>query len=607
MAVDTKKQYRYKIFNRHYQYIGELENVINDPKFVQQINNFSSELVLELAIGDVSELVETGFLLNEDGTYILDEDGGRLILEFPGNPYIGEGGTIDSNYNVEVIELEGASYGGQTDVIQTAGGEDIQTESGQNLEATGLGLPAPGSGATHVVFRGYVLKWQLPIGGDKAKVFLRPGTESLDRTTLQGDDSEEVENTASNDGTTAANIIEMEIAGTETAIQEFTLTTETRLNYVQLLLSFNAARYLENVVPVGLDILIAQNLPSDVASFPSVAKGSGYHFITPNPAHYNFRLENPVTLQAGTYYLVIRSVSAFNYRLWASNSAYSGGVLRTYVGNVATQQAKDLNFTLFSESPETTITFDNMKPSDIFKALCDYGLSRGLPLNYDSNSIADSGSGSEVTYTFKKAKLSAALKKTVELCPATFYAYYDFGANKIHLVNSLSNSVRQIGRDALKEEGYVEETIEFAVSKVNFTGGRVGNENLFVVEESNDPALRPNAIDLNDNRVTVEETARRLAREHLERNKDPKRAGKITLVDNDVFDLRVIKIGDFIQLIELSPVIGERIFQVHKITYLPNTRAIELGYVRPRIDEAIRGSVDELDKLGTADLPDSPI
>ena len=324
MAVDTKKQYRYKIYTPQYQYLGELNNVKNEPRFTQSINNYTAEMKLELAIGDVSASVETGFLLNEDGSYILDEDGGRLILEFAGSPYIGNGGTVDSNYIVEVIEIGSGISGGQTDVLQTASGENIQTESGQNLESTGLGLSNPFVGMNRIVFRGYVMKWEIPIAGDKATITLRAHTQALDQIILQADDSEEVENTANDDATTAANIIDMEIAGTETAIQEFTLTSETRLDYVSLLLSFNAARYLENVVPVGLDIFIAQNLPSDVASFPSVAKGSGYHFIRPDAGYYNVFLENPVTLPPGTYYLVIRSVSAFNYRLWASNSAIRG-------------------------------------------------------------------------------------------------------------------------------------------------------------------------------------------------------------------------------------------------------------------------------------------
>ena len=607
MAIDLSSQIIIRVFDLDYRPLGRIKVAGNDPKFTYQINKLISGFNMNFNINEASSSIETSSYVTEGGEPLVTEDGEQLLAEIPSGVFLGENGLLDVGYNLEFDFVHRSSTLGGTvdDIIRTESNQEITDEADDPLyqEIRGRRPQATmGGQQLRTIFKGYVSKYKIKLDGSGISGFVKSHSQGLNDIKLQNPDPEIVDVSDSNDGTNTNRISISESATTAVA-QAFVVNTAARLDYIRVMMSIDSSLGARRGINTKI-YLFRGALPNNIAAATPVAVAFAYHIVTPSPADYFMHFETSVPLIAGTYHLVIETDSIYDFYIYRSSNNPYGSNAITINGNNRSTLNRNLRLVLFGRDFSTTVTYANMKPSDMFKKVLDFAKSQGVLIDYNSASIEDSGPET-YTRTFKNTIPLKALEKIRELAGADFYYYCDFGTGIVYFQRYSITVNRQLAYDHYSDMGGIEKNGEKIVNEVYFVGGKLSDGSaLYVVVQSNKPVKRRRVDEIRGNRVTDVATAKAIARAHLEANEDAIRSGDIEIIRNEDFLIEDVKPGELLALAGVSAEVDSESIRLVRFTYTGHSLRGKLGYVPPRITEQNQITQVEVNEIADIDVPD---
>ena len=635
--IDPGKQWRIRIYDRDWQYLGDWPNQNTVPAFRSEMNNYNASMTLDLAENDETgmsnlrrlitqsgrQLLTQKILLDSisDGYVLLDDGDDRLLLDgddilqlqtrdtADARPYevndrdfsfIEE--LLDQYFNVEVAvqHTVGAAVGNE--VLQANDGTPILTDDGQEIEILRGGRPVPIAGGAdeQVIFKGFITRTDLNVSGQGMVAHVRSYGQRLDDFYLQGDDLVVLDHNSGSDTR-----IRIGQNDTQMVVQQLEATERVRIDAVDIAMSFNAREYQESVLSTSHQIFITSEKPVDPSSIGSRLVSATYNQdITPVKTNYQLQLGRSVILEPGTYYVVILPSTQFNYSIYATDTPLENGQLSIYSGGRLSVLDTNLQFSLLGFRFNTDIQFTDTKPSDIFKWVLNRVESQVGHIR--AGIIEDTGEGTEIDLNLKNLTASQALKKALEVCPPEFYSYHDFGTGEIHLRRRTETWDRLIiPSEHLDPAGKIIATSEKLINKVFFVGGAIGGVTQYWVFENPNPAQFGREIRHTDNRVIRRSTAERISARIFEDSSQSLRSGSFTVNDNKQFNTEDIRVGEVWQLTAQGAYVDRFKTQVRSIDYKPHSSSVTTGYIPPRISDRPINTALRVDELADIDTPDT--
>ncbi len=589
-----QKKHRYKVRSPSGDYLGDWRDVASDPNYKQDINNIIGSMPLSFSRNDLSIEPKVEALLNEDDAPLTNEDDSTFLIDVTPVSALGEGTNLDTNYDVEVDSIYG-----QFEALLNEDDTPILNEDGSTIlveEGYPLGRP---------IFRGYVPRWELPLSGVGISAEIRSYSQDLANLILETSDTPYLTyNTLMGDS------IGIEGGGpTDYTALGQTFVTALDKTYSKVRLNAYAGWYAD----VECTVTIRGGTP---VAPTGITYGSGTAIVNRNtPTEYvDVIFDTPITLVAGTYYFDFST----NYAKTGGNSTYplnfllasgnTNGSLRYKLGKFGawtTYSTYDIAYVLYEAGQDTTVPFLSKDPSVILRSIVDFAYGRGMRINYSEDSIVDTGT--TVSYTFRGQTIKEAIEKVLELCPAGWYYYYDFGTDTIYLKERSSTPDRWLRKGQTVVDGKIIKTIEQVVNDVLFTGG--GDPALYTRDQdftNVGTTTRRGLKKLSDNRVTVEATAHILADSEINQYKDPLYAGDVTITEDGTFYLEDVAVGEMLGFIGFGALVDAIVVQSVSKDYKPDTMPLALTYNVPRVNKRVEDIKRNLDTLETTNNPNSP-
>ena len=589
-----QKKYRYKVTSPSGDYLGDWRDVSSDPGYKQDVNNIIGSMPISFARNDLSIEPKVDSLLNQDGSTLTNEDDSPFLIDVTPIAALGPGTNLDTNYDVQVDAIYG-----QFEPLLNEDDTPILNEDGSMLlieEGYPLGRP---------IFKGYIPRWELPFSGKGIAAEIRSYSQDLVNEPLLTEDTPYVSTTA---GTSDYYGINGGGPTDYTALyQTFTMAAQKTVSKVRL---YPFAGWYT-------DVPFTVNVISGTPSSPGTLLGSGSGTVNRNTpvSYYDVVFTSPITLAAGTYYFQFDTPYAktggnvtYPFNLFKTSTSYSGGQAYYYTSDTGLVAASDdIAFILYEAGQDTTVPFLSYDPSDILRAVVDFAQGRGMKINYTADSIQDTGT--TVSYTFRGQTIKEAIEKVLELCPANWYYYYDFGTDTIYLREKSATPDRWLrkGQSVVDGSGKLVKTIEQVVNDVLFTGG--GDPALYTRDSdftNVGSTTRRGLKKLSDNRVTVEATAHILAQSEIDQFKDPLYAGDTEITEDGTFYLEDVAVGEVYGFIGFGSLIDAVVVQSVSKDYKPDTMPIVLTYNLPKVNKRVEDIKRNLDTLETTNVPDTP-
>lgn len=424
--------------------------------------------------------------------------------------------------------------------------------------------------------------------------------------------------------------------------QTFTLTEQTRINSVELFMNELAmigfGNYLEihSGTPIDVDSLGVPE--ATLVSQHNFADSTGHEVCSFLPEG------GPIVLAAGTYFVLLTpggdpGVGA-SMKVMNSSNQYSGGAsyhaldegsdptqvfTTTFPGTI--NGAYDLWFRI---NAGTTQAYYSMDPSDILRSILDIYAQQGGVIDYDINSIDDTGT--LVTYTFNANTVFEGIKKVLELAPVDWYWYVDQATNLLHFHRKSASLDRSfvLGKDIITISP--RKTIENMVNKIYFLGG--GEPPLYR-QYSHEPSIAlygQKMLLYIDQRVTNQTTADTIAKSILDQRNAPEIQLEFEIVDSNVdpvngYDLESLVIGETVGLRATggsgeslwdvarwdedywdynAQDIGTALLQAVRIERTASTAKIFCSTVPPDVNKRIEDINRNLEASQTVEAPSSP-
>lgn len=585
-----RKKYRFKAYSDG-TYLGDWKDVSSDPTYKQEINNLIGSMPISFARNDLSLESAVDTLLNEDNSVLTNEDDSPFLIDITSVTALGEGTNLDTNYDVVVDAIYG-----QFEPLLNEDDTPILNEDGSMiLVEDGFPLGRP-------IFRGYIPRWELPLSGKGITSDIRSYSQDLKHLILETQDTAYITNSTLNGSTVG-------ISGggptdREVIYQTFTMAAQKTVSKIRLYP--NAGWYTD----VPFTIRIYAGNPTAVGTLYAIGTGT---VNRDNPVeYYDVVFESPATLPAGTYFFEATTDYAktggnetypFNLAL---SSAYAGGSyyeVNNYAGLV-NDTSKDIAFILYEAGLDTTVPFNSYDPSNILKAIIDFARSRGAEINYTSDSIELTGT--TVSYTFRAQTVEEAIKKVLELAPANWYFYYDFGTDTLYFKEKSATPDRWLRKGQTVVDGKIVKTIEQIVNDVLFTGG--GNPALYVRRQNTTSisAIRRGLRKISDNRVTTTATANILADGEIDQYDEALYAGDVEITEDGTFYLEDVAVGEVYGFIGFGRLVDAIVVQGVSKDYRPDSAPIALTYNVPRVNKRVEDIKRNLDTLETTNNPVEP-
>ena len=583
-----RKKYRFKAYSDG-TYLGDWKDVSSDPTYKQEINNLIGSMPISFARNDLSLESSVDTLLNEDDSPITNEDDSPFLIDITSVTALGEGTNLDTNYDVVVDAIYG-----QFEPLLNEDDSPILNEDGSMIlveEGYPLGRP---------IFRGYIPRWELPLSGKGITSEIRSYSQDLKHLILETNDTAYITNS-----TLDGNYIGLMGGGPTdyTAVyQTFTMAAQKTVSKVRL--NPFAGWYFD----VDFTVVVRGGTPT---SPTGVEWGRGYGTVNRNtPVEYlDVVFEAPITLPAGTYYFDFVTEYAktggnvtypFNLR---TSFAYGGGSLWYYTSDtgLVNDTGRDIAFILYEAGLDTTVPFASYDPSNILKAIIDFARGRGAEINYTSDSIQLTGT--TVSYTFRAQTVEEAIKKVLELAPANWYYYYDFGTDTLYFREKSETPDRWLRKGQTVVDGKIIKTIEQIVNDVLFTGG--GNPALYVRRQNTNSisSIRRGLKKISDNRVTVTATANILADSEIDQYDEALYAGDVEITEDGTFYLEDVAVGETLGFIGFGRLVDAIVVQGVSKDYRPDTMPIALTYNVPRVNKRVEDIKRNLDTIETTNNP----
>ncbi len=585
-----QKRYRYKVRSENGDYLGDWRDVATDPNYKQDINNVIGAMPVTLARNDLSIEASVDYLLNENDTQLTDENDSPFLIDVSPVTGLGSGTTLDTNHEVEVDAIYGqfeALLNEDDSPILNEDGEVILVEEGYPLGRT--------------IFRGYVPRFELPLDGSKINTEIRSFSQDLNNIILETEDTPYITNSTLNGGSYG-------IAGGGPTdyfylAQTFSMAAQKVVSKVRLY------PYAGWYIDVDFTVTIVGGTPTS----PTTTYGSGSGTVNRNtPVPYlDVTFDSPITLPIGTYHFVFdtpESKTGGNptYPLnFYTSTAYGDGSVyyNTNDTGLVNDTGSDIAFILYEAGADTTVPFLSKDPSQILRSVVDFAQSRGAKINYTSDSIEVTET--LVSYTFQTNTIKEAIEKVLELCPANWYYYYDFGTDTIYLREASTTPDRWLRKGQSVVTGKIVKTIEKVINDVLFSGG--GNPALFKrTREAPQAGTRRGLAKKSDNRVTSSSTATILSQSDIDQFRDALYAGEVTITEDGTFYLEDVEVGEMLGFIGFGTLIDGIVVQSVSKEYNPDKMPLSLTYNVPRVNKRVEDIKRNLEVLENVNNPAEP-
>lgn len=561
---DVPKSYQYKSFAHDGTYLGDLP-VISEFAYSQDINTSGSQITLTCGLSiDTAAQSATQSLTDEGGAILTDESGSNLLTE-GANAMVGLGtasNTLIKNGNrVTVWEFSHYYPDG------------------------------------HVVFRGFIEKWEATFGGsgdnesvdvlvyslgsdmDNYLLLGSPFTYTLDQSNTTFNISSNFYNSMSSGG------------GYAYCGQSFTVGTGvTNLGAISLWMSGTAT--------VTITVYSTFTSTTILASSTVNVATSGFQEV-------QFSFANHIPVTAGNSYFFSVTIADSQSILIAYNnsSSYSGGTMYTAIftgtsGGAFGPVADDLYFKTFSSSGQTTATFTSMDPSTgmLDQFMSDYN-SRGGVVTHSTATV--DATGLSLTYTLTTETIYGGVNRMLSLAPDGFYFYV--GVDYPTLYFKQSNSVADITLTRGKEieKLSIGASIEQVINSVYFSGGiPTGSTNLYKYysDVTSIAQYGQKLSRISDNRVTLSTTADAIGNSKVAELKDEMYATSVTVIDKQM-DTSTIRPGMIIGFAGFGSFVDSLLMQIVRVAYTPEETTLTLGVLPKRLhtelDQITRGLIAE--------------
>jgi hypothetical protein len=434
--------------------------------------------------------------------------------------------------------------------------------------------------------------------------------------------------------------------------QTFTATTDEELTSIKVLLSGPAfgnpdAEMVLKLFPTvpfsgsQKAISITTNL---IASKQFTVRANTTTSTT--PTEYTIVFSSTVQLTAGSDYFfglypLTNNGRQVNVYYTTVSASYIGGQKFEAVdaGSIAGSQwlaptGGDLYFEAIYKAPATKAPFNSFDPSDILRAVLDSNYQQGGNVYYSDTSIDTTSS--TVSYTFSVDTILEGVSKCVELAPANWYWYLDYGTNLIHFREKSDTPDHTFSFEKDIIDARFEKRIEEITNVIYFTGGDIGGGiNLF--KKYTIPAsitkYGTKALKYTDGRVTVASTADTISNNILATKSEPELRVTLEILDNNNdmdmgYDIESIQVGDVIAVRNITQQVGIHTWdvgrfdeaywdyniynlsslqmQIQKLEYKQDSVVISASTIPLDVNKRIEDINRNLEILQTANNPTTP-
>ena len=588
-----QKRFRYKVRSEAGDYLGDWRDVTSEPNYKQEINNILGSLPVRFARNDLSIEPAVAELLNEDDTPLTDESDSPFLIDVSPVTGLGTGTTLDTNVNVEVDSVYG-----QFEPLLNEDDTPILNEDASMI------LVEDGYPLGRTIFRGYVPRWELPLDGTSITSEVRSYAQDLNNIILETEDTPYIDvSTKSTNyrgvdggGPTDFNIL----------AQTFTMAAQKVVSKIRL---YAFAGWYSDV---DFQVNIYGGTPTAYGTF----YGGGSGIVNRNviDPYVDVTFDSPITLPAGSYFFELTSSQAktggnvtYPFNVYLSSAAYAGGshyyFYGGHSGSWVNDTSNDIAFILYEAGADTTVPFLSKDPSQILRSVVDFARSRGAEINYTADSI--DVTETLVSYTFQTNTIKEAIEKVLELCPANWYYYYDFGTDTIYLKEQSTTPDRWLRKGQSVVTGKIVKTIEKVINDVLFSGG--GNPSLFKrTRETPQAGTRRGLAKKSDNRVTSSTTATILSQSDIDQLRSALYAGEVVITEDGTFYLEDVAVGEMLGFIGFGTLIDGIVVQSVSKEYNPDKMPLSLTYNVPRVNKRVEDIKRNLEVLENVNNPAEP-
>jgi len=314
--------------------------------------------------------------------------------------------------------------------------------------------------------------------------------------------------------------------------------------------------------------------------------------VAPSSSGYAQSTEETGTFAAGTFSLEVNQMPAGSLifaRAYAHNSAgYS--------------YSSEINFLTLDA---TTSQFNDDDPTEIVRQIVDYYQSVGGSVVYDGTTTELTGLS--ITYRFNTNTILEGIQKMLEVSPETWYWYIDPGSNTLYFkeVEATPDFVLTKGRHLHKLK--LKLTIDELVNKVYFSGGTVGDQNLYAVYTDEDSVAEygQRIERLSDNRVTLQSTADAKGQTRLDTKKNEQYVMTIEILD-ETMDITLFRPGLTVSVVGFRSFIDALVLRIVRVEYAFSKAILYLGMLPYRSDSRLEQINRGLIAEQTVANPDEP-
>ena len=360
---------------------------------------------------------------------------------------------------------------------------------------------------------------------------------------------------------------------------------------------------------------------------------------------YTFEFSEDVLLEAGEQYYIDFIISpgvnidvmTSGFSELVSVSSYAP-IGRLYYANATINNSTfglgtsdsypQMYMHLIKSSGNTKAIYNSYDPSAIVRDIIANAQSQGSELTYDAASVPLSGT--VVSYPFNTVTIRTALEKCLELAPDDWYWYIDAATNKVHFKPKSSVVQHKFILTKHLQNILFYKRTRSMVNVLYFTGGDDGSGNNFFKKYERSGSRKKygrRLLPYSDNRVTNAETAGIIANRILNNRSVVEIRTEPEVITE--YDIESVNVGDVVGFagfdgdptsqgiwdvgnwdemywdINVANPNTLRL-QIANLTYTPGLLIVILSSAPPDVNKRIEDIARNLDKVNTADNPDSP-
>lgn len=588
-----QKRFRYRVRSEAGDYLGDWRDVTSDPNYKQEINNIMGSMPIKFARNDLSTQPAVAELLNENDVALTNEDDSPFLIDVSPVTGLGTGTTLDTNVNVEVDSIYG-----QFEPLLNEDDTPILNEDASMI------LVEDGYPLGRTIFRGYVPRWELPLDGTSITSEVRSYAQDLNNIILETEDTPYIDT-----GTVSTTYRGIDGGGpTDNNIlaQTFSMAAQKVVSKIRL---YAFAGWYS-------DVDFRVNIYGGTPTAYGTLYGGGSGIVNRNviDPYVDIVFDSPITLPIGSYFFELTTSQAktsgnvtYPFNVYLSSAAYAGGnsyyFYGGHSGSWVNDTGTDIAFILYEAGADTTVPFLSKDPSQILRSVVDFARSRGAQINYTEDSIQVTET--LVSYTFQTNTIKEAIEKVLELCPANWYYFYDFGTDTIYLREASTTPDRWLRKGQSVVSGKIVKTIEKVINDVLFSGG--GNPALFKrTREAPQAGTRRGLAKKSDNRVTSSSTAVILSQSDIDQFRNALYAGEVTITEDGTFYLEDVEVGEMLGFIGFGTLIDGIVVQSVSKEYNPDKMPLSLTYNVPRVNKRVEDIKRNLEVLENVNNPAEP-